>query len=104
MPNDPILRSEFLKPLSREHHHGLLLCWKIRTGLRKGVSARRIKAFADWFFEGHLKKHFEVEEDKVFPLLGLNHPMVEKALKDHRRLRRLFAEKEQIDKSLGLLE
>ena len=33
----PIKRSEYLKPLSRDHHQGLLLCWKIRTGLKKGI-------------------------------------------------------------------
>ena len=41
----PIKRSEFLKPISREHHHGLLLCWKIRAGLKKGIEPERIKLY-----------------------------------------------------------
>jgi len=43
MKTVPIKRSIALQPLSREHHHGLLLCWKIRTGLKKGIDIDRIK-------------------------------------------------------------
>src|SRR5690606_10923423 len=28
----PIKRNKDLQPFSRDHHHSLLLCWKIRTG------------------------------------------------------------------------
>ena len=58
----PIQRSEYLKPLSREHHHGLLLCWKIKTGFSKGVELKRIKSYSDWFYKTHLKPHFELED------------------------------------------
>jgi phosphomevalonate kinase len=44
---EPIKRSEVLHPLSREHHHGLLLCLKIRTDFKKSISLERIKAFTD---------------------------------------------------------
>jgi hypothetical protein len=46
----PLKRHAALQPLSREHHHGLLLGWKIRTGLSNGAPLERIKAYADWFF------------------------------------------------------
>ncbi|WP_241739476.1 hypothetical protein [Aestuariibaculum marinum] len=31
----PLKRHKALQPLSREHHYGLLLTWKIRTGFKK---------------------------------------------------------------------
>ncbi len=101
----PLKRHASLQPLSREHHHGLLLGWKIRTGLSKGVAPERIKAYSDWFFENHLSPHFEVEERYIFPILGGNeHPMVKRALREHRRLRRLFAATEDLGKHLSLME
>jgi hypothetical protein len=47
----PLKRAEYLKALSREHHHGLLLCWKIKTGFSKGVSISRMKLYLDWFLK-----------------------------------------------------
>ena len=61
--NEPIKRHESIQPLSRDHHHGLLLCWKIKTGFAKGVSTDRMKVYVDWFYEKHIKKHFEIEEE-----------------------------------------
>jgi len=101
---EPIKRSKFLQPLSREHHHGLLLCWKIRTGLKKGIDIDRIKKYADWFFKASLQTHFNIEEDFVFPILGNDHVLVKKALVDHRRLKRLFDDITHIENSLSLLE
>jgi iron-sulfur cluster repair protein YtfE (RIC family) len=101
---DPIKRHKSLKPLSREHHHSLLLCWKIRTGFSKGVAVERIKEYSDWFFKAHVKHHFEVEEKYVFPVLGMDHELVKKALAQHRRLERLFKDKKDIEKSLSLIE
>ncbi len=101
----PLKRHASLQPLSREHHHGLLLSWKIRTGLSKGVAPERIKAYSDWFFVNHLLPHFEVEERHVFPVLGgKEHPMVMRALREHRRLKRLFAAADDLTKHLSLIE
>ena len=104
MSKSPIKRSDFLKPLSREHHHGLLLCWKIKTGLNKDISIERIKAYTDWFFETNLKTHFMLEEEIAFPVLGNNHPLVERAVSEHKKLRELFAEKKDILNSLLTIE
>lgn len=86
----PLKRNEELKSLSREHHHGLLLCWKIKTGFSKGVSVDRIKSYTDWFYTNHLLPHFEIEEKYVFPILGASNPNISKALEDHRNLKKLF--------------
>lgn len=100
----PITRDEFLAPLSREHHHGLLLCWKIRTGFRKNIQADRIRSYADWFYKSHLMEHFEIEEKYVFSVLGNDHELVKRALREHRRLRRLFEGVNEFQKNLGLIE
>lgn len=100
----PIKRHKSLQPLSYEHHHSLLLCWKIRTGFSKGVEVERIKKYADWFFENHIQPHFEVEEIYFYPILGNEHVLVKKALSEHRRLTRLFESKDEIEKSLSLIE
>lgn len=83
-------RSEGLKSFSREHHHGLLLSWKIRTGISKGVSFDRIKKYTDWFYTFYMIPHFEAEEKYVFPILGKNDPLVKKAISNRRRLDKLF--------------
>lgn len=100
----PIKRDELLAPLSREHHHGLLLCWKIRTGFRKNVPVDRIQAYAEWFYKNHLISHFEIEEKYVFSVLGNEHELVKRALREHRQLRRLFEGVREEENSLGLIE
>lgn len=100
----PIKRNEYLKPLSRDHHHGLLVCWKIRTGLKKGIDLQRIKAFTDWFFKTSLLPHLSEEERFLFPLLGNEHEMIKKALSEHRRLIRLFESNTDLEKTLNQIE
>ena len=90
----PKKRHQALQPLSRDHHHGLLLSWKIRSGFSKNIAPERIKIYADWFFETHLIPHFEMEEKHVFTILEANHELIKRALADHRRLIRLFKKKQ----------
>lgn len=104
MQNRPIKRHTALKPVSREHHHGLLLCWKIRQGISKGVDVARIKKYADWFYQEHTLPHFEIEEKHIFPVLGNDHELVKKALAEHRRLKRLFEDEDEVTNSISLLE
>jgi hemerythrin-like domain-containing protein len=100
----PIKRNEFLMPLSREHHHSLLLCWKITTGYRKNIETSRIQSYAYWFYANHLRAHFEVEEKYVFSILGREDELVKRALTEHRKLRRLFEGVREEAKNLGLIE
>lgn len=94
---NPIVRHEALKPLSRDHHQSLLLCWKIREGLKKRVSLERIKNYTDFFFTSQLRPHFKFEENEIFPLLGTDHPMGERAINEHRRLETLFKEEASLE-------
>lgn len=104
MKHKPQKRHKALQPLSREHHHGLLLSWKIRTGFNKNISPERIKSYADWFFKNHLIPHFEMEENHIFPILDANNELVKRALAEHRRLNRLFTENEDDVKALMKIE
>jgi hypothetical protein len=97
-------RIEELKPFSREHHHSLLLSWKIRAGFSKGVEVERIKKYTDWFFPKYIESHFREEEAYIFPILGEENPMVKKALSQHRRLEKLFKDSKNPEKSLSLAE
>ena len=100
----PIKRDKNIQPLSRDHHHTLLLCWKLRKGFAKGVAPERMKKYSDWFFQDHVLPHFKIEEEYLFPVLGEDHEMVKKALADHRRLQRLFEDDKDISRSLSLIE
>ncbi len=99
----PIKRHTYLQPLSRDHHHSLLLCWKIRTGFSKGIEAERIKRYANWFFEHHISPHFELEENQVFPILRSDNELVKRAISEHRRLARLFKGSGNTAKHLSLI-
>tara|TARA_R110002126_G_scaffold21419_4_gene77412 strand:- start:1025 stop:1486 length:462 start_codon:yes stop_codon:yes gene_type:complete len=100
----PIKRNKALQGVSREHHHGLLLCWKIRMGFSKGIANERIKKYVDWFYTTHLIPHFELEEKHIFPILGNDHVMVKKALTQHKRLHQLFAGAVTVSESLPLIQ
>ena len=103
MSQKPLKRHKALQPLSREHHHGLLLSWKIRAGFSKNIAPERIKVYADWFFKTHLIPHFEMEETHVFSILEPTNELVKKAMADHKLLKRLF-EDEHIEIALSKIE
>lgn len=90
--------------MSRDHHFGLLLCWKIRQGFKNKVDVQRIKSYTDWYWGHHLSQHFEEEERIIFPILGSENDKVKKALAEHRRLKRLFEDLSEPAKSLSLIE
>ncbi len=104
MLHKPQKRHIALQPLSREHHFGLLLCWKIRTGFRKNIDAKRIRVYADWFFKNHLIPHFEMEETHIFSILGNEHELIKRALSEHKILIMLFEEREEDTKTLTKIE
>lgn len=92
------MRHEALQPFSRDHHHVLLLCWKIREGLKNKVDILRIKQYADWFWENHLKLHFEEEEKYIFPILPHTNELILQAIEEHIIIKKLF---EQTDDPLS---
>lgn len=104
MNSKPLKRHSTLQPLSRDHHHGLQLCWKIRAGLKLQIEPERIKNYADWFYLHHLLPHFEIEEKYIFPILDEGNDLVKKALAEHRRIRRLFQTETELYKNLNSIE
>ena len=64
----------------------------------------RIKSYTNWFYSTQLLPHFEMEEKVIFPLLEPENEMIRKALADHRRLRRLFEDNEDVNRSLSRIE
>ena len=104
MNNKPQKRHKALQPVSKEHHYGLLLSWKIRAGFSKNIEPKRIKVYADWFFENHLIPHFKMEEAHVFTILNKSNTLIKRAMADHRRLKRLFTESGNEAKTLSKIE
>ena len=97
--NKPLKRAPELQILSHDHHHGLQLCWKIKTGFSKKIELDRIKKYTDWFFETHLIPHFELEEKLVFTILGSENTLIKQAVGEHRRLKSLFNQTTDIENS-----
>ncbi len=95
---------EELEKVSEEHYEFLLFGWKLAEGLRNDIEIKRLKAYADWFFEQYILPHFNIEKEYVFPILGLENVRVKRALANHRRLKRLIKEEEDIYRSLNLIE
>lgn len=59
-------RHKNIQPLSRDHHFGLLFCWKIRKGLTNQTEIERINHYINYFWNFHLHQHFIAEETILF--------------------------------------
>ncbi len=88
----PLKRHPALVPLSKDHHFGLLLCWKIRTGIKNDISADRLVNYVNYFFNDHLKPHFREEEQHIFTLLDARDEKRLKAELQHTQLVSLIGE------------
>ena len=101
-------RHEALVQLSRDHHFGLLLCWKLKEGLKKEISPERMSKYIKLFYSGNLAPHFLEEEEYIFPLLGNDHPLITEAISQHREFETMiaagFETTEQIQTFKDLLE
>lgn len=91
-PVNPIRRHPSIVPFSRDHHFGLLLCWKIRQGIKIQVDAERISDYVIYFFEKALVPHFRLEEEQLFPLFPEGHAGCQQALREHTQLEFLVNE------------
>lgn len=92
--------------LDDEHREGLLLCWKIREGFRKGIDVQRIKHYVNWYWQNYLSHLFDFEEQYIFSILPKDNRLRKKVLSQHNKLRKLFNEKEVVNyfKSLMIIE
>lgn len=85
----PIKRHHAIVSFSKDHHFGLLLSWKIRSGCEKGVSSERISNYVLYFFDKDLVNHFKEEEELLFTLLPSSDTLKNKAAKQHRSIFKL---------------
>lgn len=81
-------RHDSIIPLSREHHFGLLFCWKIRQGIKMQIPAERIQPYIEYFWDNHLRRHFDEEETLLFTLLQGS--LVEQAISEHLHIKQLI--------------
>ena len=86
MQRKPLKRHPALVELSKDHHQGLLLCWKIRAGFKKRVEVERIKNYVQHFFANYLIPHFKIEEEQVFPFLPAANLLRQEAETQHTEL------------------
>src|SRR5688572_25845658 len=100
---NPIIRDESLRNLSGDHHLGLLFCRKIRHAVNS-VETKRLARYAEFFYREYLLPHFRLEEKFIFPLMGEENTMIEEAMKDHRKLKKLFEAPDKSVESLLLIE
>lgn len=95
---------QLLTFLHKDHQQSLELCWAIREGIRQKIPYQRIKNYADWYYSNELAPHFKIEYEYVFPILGMENELVKKALSLHRRIKKNFTKKMEIEKSLNRIE
>ena len=84
MEKKPLKRSKHIVILSREHHTGLLFCWKIRQGLKKNIDTSRIQKFVSYFWDSNLASHFREEEELLFN--KVDDDFCRKALQQHQEI------------------
>ncbi len=78
-------RHSSIIPLSRDHHTGLLCCWKLRQGIRKSIQTERLAAYLLYFWNTHLIKHFREEEALLFN--NIDDPLCSQAVGQHEELK-----------------
>ncbi len=110
MTKTPIKRHPSLIDLSKDHHFGLLLSWKIRKGKELNVATERVAAYVLHFFENDLEFHFKEEEELLFEKMHSDDPQRIRAEEEHKKMRQLIlqirqeADEKLIDEFSGLLE
>ena len=85
----PIKRSEQLKPLSHDHHDGLLFAWKIKQGVKKGSDPKIISKYVNWFWENHLQLHFKKEDELLVPLMPADDQLINRMSEEHEEIEAL---------------
>ena len=85
-------RDKNLQELSRDHHHGLLLSWKIRQGLKNNADAMLMAEYVKYFSEEALIPHFAEEEEQVLIHLPQEDSMKQRTLREHQEILSLIAD------------
>ena len=86
----PLKRHQALVSLSRDHHFGLLLVWKIKQGLANAIVADRISDYVLYFFDTDLQHHFKEEEQMLFPMLADDNALRQQAESEHAAIYKMI--------------
>ena len=93
-------RHKALHPLTEEHHHGLVLCQRLRR--TAPVSPDEAEAMLKSAWARELEDHFRLEDDVLLPEMALatseKHPDIIRTCTDHVALRLLLR---RIARALG---
>lgn len=81
-------RNENIVKLSRDHHASLLFCWKLRQGVKRHAAWEKMIKYVNYFWDHHFAVHFKEEEKILFA--PLKDEVVQKAVDDHRKIKRLI--------------
>jgi hemerythrin-like domain-containing protein len=90
-----MLRDPSLIPLSHEHQHALALCVLVERGLAADPDAAGLQLQVQNIvgqFDSEMRKHFELEEQILFPVAGTFPSLtnlVSELEGEHRHMRRL---------------
>ena len=83
-------RHPSLAPLSRDHHHALILAQRLRRATEQDAADAAEAFLEHWMEEERL--HFRLEEEVLLPAYAAygdpGHPAVVRTLVDHVRIRR----------------
>jgi len=90
MSNPPIKRHKALRNLSREHHDGLVFALRLQKGVANSADLQSMEEYATWFWKNHLLPHFQIEEERLFPMLKFEHELVREAIVQHQDLKVFF--------------
>lgn len=100
----PIKRHAAFVAFSKDHHFGLLLVWKTKTGLKNDISADRISNYILYFFEKDLQQHFREEEQLIFSKLSQDDALRVQAEAEHENIYSIVGELKQNKHDKTLLQ
>lgn len=83
-------RNQNLIELSKDHHHGLLLGWKIKQGFKYEVAADEVRKYILHFAEEALFPHFDEEEQQVLVHLSADNEYHKRTLAEHLEIKDLL--------------
>ncbi len=64
-----IKSNSYIARLSQDHHLEMLFCDRLEKGINLDVSLDRIKKYVAYFWNEHLQKHFNEEEELLFKIV-----------------------------------
>jgi hemerythrin-like domain-containing protein len=100
----PMTRGDELKPLSWDHHHGLVLAFRLKRGMNKGADKQVMTDYILHAWHNTLHRHFSKEEEfLVEPLKKYSRngkELIGKLKIEHTFFKELLGKIEQRDKNL----